>query len=220
MNTKLLSHGLCVFALSSCTLFSQQTNNIPKTLHTTQKSQIHIPSEEPSGLVKIFGNLGSRTDTYNPGDANTLSGPNSVFEMQNFQGLPFTPLKSAKVTVVEAAIGYDNGDNQINLSLYTDASGAPGTLIAGPFTIANLPFFGNCCQLAIWKLTSALSVTAGNRYWIVADTPPSGPGSNFLGTWNYIFPTPFQQAYNIGYAWQPFSGGEQQMAAAVLGELD
>jgi hypothetical protein len=84
------------------------------------------------------------------------------------------------------AVEYDGyGANQINLSIYNDAAGAPGTLLAGPVTVANLPDAGTCCALTVASFTP-VATAAGTRYWVVANTPATGTGSDFVGQWDVV----------------------------------
>jgi len=104
----------------------------------------------------------------------------------------------------------------VNLSIYNDASGAPGTLLAGPVTVTNLPSFGTCCTLAI-AYFSPVAVTGGTQYWVVADAPASGTGSNFAGIWDYaarVFPVAFDE----GAGWVA-SSADALPAGEVLGTI-
>jgi hypothetical protein len=212
---------LCMAALCAIPMSAQATKRSPKTVHFTEKSKIHEPAQAPPALATIFSNLGPATDTYNDTFAEIVAGPASSTGASFSFALPFSPKTNAHVREVRAALQWGGtGTNQVNLSLYSDVGGLPGTILAGPGTITNLPTWVTCCTLAVWKLTSDLPVTAGTRYWIVADTPTSGTGSDFFGVWNVIFPTPFLQASNVGgFQWSPIYGGEQDAAAAVYGTV-
>jgi hypothetical protein len=80
---------------------------------------------------------------------------------------------------------YQSGDNQVNLNIYGDSGGVPGTLLAGPVTVTNLPEHATCCTLAVATFTP-IAVTGGTRYWIVANTPLTGTGSDFQGGWSMV----------------------------------
>ena len=47
---------------------------------------------------------------------------------------------------------------------------------------------------------SLLAVTAGTFYWVVADTPLNGIGSDFTGIWNFVVPV-IPMAFNRGSGW-------------------
>jgi len=52
----------------------------------------------------------------------------------------------------------------VNFSLYSDANGVLGTLLAGPITVTNLPRTFTCCALAVANFAAAVPVIAGIRY--------------------------------------------------------
>jgi len=180
---------ICSLALCNLTL-TAQTSSQSRAVHVPEKSAVHVPAQErPEGLVTIYSNLGTKTDLYNDSEGwvitgfNTFGGDNYAFEI----GLPFTPKSNSHVSQVRAALQYQGqGANQVNFSIYNDASGIPGTLLAGPVTVANLPNSGTCCTLAIAGFTP-LAVKKGTQYWVVANTPASGQGSDFNGVWDWNF---------------------------------
>lgn len=171
---------VCLFALSSHNMFAQSGRNSRAVL-TREESAVRIPPQEtPAALKKLYSNLGkSKTDLYDDGELWFVSGPNSIYKTHNI-ALPFTPKSNSHVSQVQVAVQYiGSGANQVNLSIYGDAAGVPGTLLAGPVTVTNLPGAG-CCTLAVASF-SPLSVTGGTQYWVVADTPLTGQGSDFAG---------------------------------------
>jgi hypothetical protein len=112
--------------------------------------------------------------------------------------MQFIPMDDSHVSEVQVAVQYISGTNQINLSIYGDTDGVPGTLLAGPVTVRNLPEFPSCCILAVAKF-SPLAVTAGTPYWVVATIPSSGTGSDFIGTWDIVVQgkTPPYSVYDV-----------------------
>jgi hypothetical protein len=210
---------LCAAALCDLTLFAQSVKR-PHIVHTTEKSAIHMaPQEAPESLTKIYGNLGTKTDLYNDRAGWGVSGPASRVNNSEFIALPFTPKANAHVSQARVAIQYGGfGANQINLSLYGDANGSPGTLLAGPVTVTNLPVSGTCCTLAIANF-SPVSVTAGTQYWIVADTPLSGAGSDFLGYWKVVAKPIFDVAFNPGDTGWFTNDANLLPAGEVLGSI-
>jgi hypothetical protein len=208
---------LCLLGLCNVNLFSQDSSHMPKAVHTSQQSEIHLAAEADSSLATIYSNLGPRKSAYNGGGGFVVSGPASEFG-QNFDALPFTPAANSTVTEIRIPLTYfGSGANQVNLSLYTDVGGTPGTIIAGPHTFKNLPAFGTCCTLANWHLKSGVSVTAATQYWVVADTPATGIGSDTEVIWDDQAPI-YPEAFNEGdgEGWLPFNG-DQFLAGAVLG---
>jgi len=207
---------LCPLTIFNLTLFAQ-TGEGPRTARAAEKSTIHVPADDtPAALKKIYGNLGPKTDAYNDTEGLNLSGPTAADGFTQFVAMPFTPKVNASVTQVQVAVQYLSGANQINLSIYTDASGAPGTLLAGPVTVTNLPTFGTCCTLTVANF-SPVAVTAGVRYWVTADTPATGTGSDFEGVWDWVPKPIYPQARNKGKGWVGFDGTPAESAGEVLG---
>jgi hypothetical protein len=218
---KIVELLLCLVALCGTALFAQESRNTahPRMVRTTEKSQIHVPAQDaPAGLKGIYSNLGPKADAYNGGGGFLLRGP-AAGNFPVFVAMPFTPKSNSTVMEVEAAVQYGgSGANQVNLSLYGDSGGVPGTLLAGPQTVANLPHFGSCCTLTIWKLATGVKVTGGSQYWVVADTPASGVGSDFFGNWDFVFRTHLT-GMNTGSHWYQFTGPDQEVAGAVFGTV-
>jgi hypothetical protein len=214
---KIFSGYLCLFVLCSANLFAQDGSSYaPRVVHTAEKSTIHTPAAEEPSLVKIYSNLGPPATAYNGAFGFLLAGPNAAYG-QEFLGYAFIPKADSTVTVIQAALQYLSGDNQINLSLYTDAGGLPGTIIAGPNTVKNLPDAGTCCALATWRLRKGTSIFAGVQYWVVVDTPATGTGSNTAALWDIPFPT-IPEAVDQGGEWFP-SDGNGRYGVAVLGTV-
>ncbi len=207
----------CLLLFCNLTLFAQ-TEQSPRIMHVKEKSAIHVPPQEaPAGLTKIYSNLGSsKTDLYNDLSGWVVWGPHSSSGGPFFVGIPFTPKSNSHVSQVQVAVQYVGGANQVNLSIYGDTNGAPGTLLAGPVTITNLPNAGTCCHLAVANF-SPLAVTAGTRYWVVADTPLTGTGSDFSGMWNIVVKT-IPMGTDGGSGWQP-TNADVLAAGEVLGTI-
>ena len=212
--------ALLVCIMTLCTLtVSAQTGKGPRPVHTPEKSAVHVPPQEaPEALTKIYTNLGSsKTDVYNDTDAWTVSGPNSDIGFALSLALPFTPKSDSHVSQVQVALQYFSGTNQVNLNIYADASGVPGKLLTGPVTVTNLPDSGTCCTLAVASFTP-LAVTAGTRYWVVADTPSTGTGSDFDGSWDWVAKPIILLGGNHGDGWYAF-GADALAAGEVLGTV-
>ncbi|MFZ1918162.1 MAG: choice-of-anchor R domain-containing protein [Terriglobales bacterium] len=207
----------CLLLFCNLTLFAQAGQS-PRMVHVNEVSAIHTPPEEaPAGLTKIYSNFGSsKTDLYNDLSGWDVWGPHSSSGGPFFVGIPFTPKSNSHVSRVQVAVQYVGGANQVNLSIYGDTNGGPGTLLAGPVTITNLPNAGTCCHLAVANF-SPLAVTAGTRYWVVADTPLTGTGSDFSGIWNIVVKTILMGA-DGGAGWQP-TNADVLAAGEVLGTI-
>ena len=213
----------CLLPLCAIALFAQSRPTGPRFIHTTENSKVHSAAQIPSGLATIYSNLGPATNAYNAGNGAFLAGPSSSAGTSFSYAVPFTPKSDAHVRQILAALSYllgTNGANQVNVSIYSDASGVPGTLLAGPITDVNLPSLGSCCDLPGLYVTPPLAVTAGTRYWIVADTPTTGTGDDFEGVWNFVYETPFLQASNVGgFQWSQTHGGLNEAAVGVFGSI-
>ncbi len=178
----------CLALLGSVTLFAQ-IGAAPQVVHTREKSAIHVPPQENAvALKRIYSNLGTKTDLYNDQNGWAILGPTSSLPgagLPEFIAMPFTPKLDAKVSQVGVAVQYMSGDDQVNLSIYADSgSGYPGTLLAGPVTVSNLPG-SSCCTLTVANFPP-VAVSAGTQYWVVADTPATGTGSDFEGKWAWV----------------------------------
>jgi hypothetical protein len=192
-----------------------------RVVRTDKKPATHVPPQEaPAALKKIYSNLGkSKTDLYTDNAGWYVAGPNAVDQPWEFIAMPFTPKSNSHVSQVQAALLYDSsGANQVNLSIYGDTGGAPGTLLAGPVTVTNLPTYPFCCTLAVANF-SPVAVTAGAQYWVVADTPLTGQGSDFEGNWQFVVATILQGANVPPFGWYSFDVGPEQAAGEVLGTI-
>ncbi len=211
---------VCFLALCNLTLFAQ-TGERPRTVHTEAKSaKSHVPPQETEAvppLKTIYSNLGPSLNAYTGDGGWYLSGPNPYGPV--FIAMTFTPKKNSTVTQVQAAVQWSGGDNQVNLSIYADnGSNAPGTLLAGPVTVPNLPDYGTCCLLATANFSPTVSVLAGIQYWVVADEPSSGPGANFLGSWNFVVKPNIPLATSYGDGWYA-ANGDDRPAGRVRGTI-
>lgn len=174
----------CLAAICNLYLFAQTVEQ-PTRLHHKGKVAVYVPPPEaPQGTTTIYSSLGTNPQNlYNYIDTWLVSGPNSVAVIADFIAMPFTPAADSHITQVRAAIlWYGDGADRVNLSIYADGKGRPGKLLAGPVTVTNLPKSFTCCGLAVADFSS-VPITGGKQYWVVADTPKTGPGSDFLGEW-------------------------------------
>lgn len=210
---------LFAIALSSASLCAQPSKPIRATTDTYWFDG--VAQAAPDTLQKIFSNLGPSTSAYTSYTGWSLLGPNNTGDPGFTQSvaMPFTPKANAHVQRVRVAVSYaGSGANQVNLSLYSDASGVPGTLLAGPVTVTNLPSFGSCCQTTVANFPS-LAVTAGTQYWVVADTPSTGTGSDLYGVWDFVPPTKYMFGINVGSGWFSDPALLEEPAGAVYGTI-
>ena len=207
-----------VLAIAFCTtsLLAQ------RVVHPSDRNEFPFAGTDsaPPTLQKIYSNLGTGTDVY-VGSGFLLTGPNSAAKAVQYLSIPFTPNSNSTVEVLSAAIQYSSGANQINLSLYSDSAGTPGTLLAGPFIVKNVPTYYTCCKLATAVVKPSLSVTGGTQYWLIADTPPAGTGSDFQGAWSFVPPLKSTNAFNLGNGegWFPQADSIEEPAGAIYGTV-
>ena len=90
-------------------------------------------------------------------------------------------------------------------------------MLAGPVTVTNLSDSGTCCTLAVANF-SPIAVTGGTQYWVVADTPQTGTGSDFDGSWAFVL-LHIPQASSEGSGWSGFNGTVTEAAGKVLGSI-
>jgi len=172
-----------VFAIALCS-FGLRAQDLKSTKADPSSIRFEEPMQVgPDVLTKIFSNLGSATAAYDA-SGYYVAGPLSALGSSQSVGLPFKPAKSSHATQLRAAISWNSlGANQVRLSLYSDASGVPGTLLAGPVTKTNLPVFGTCCTVLMATIPST-ALTAHTQYWIVADTVTTGTGDDSEDVWD------------------------------------
>ena len=218
MKRILLLAGLV--AILSLTLFGQTTEQ-PRILHREGPLEVYVPPQEvPQGLTEIYSSLGTDPKhLYNWLATWFVAGPNSILYFSDFIGMPFTPKSNSHVLQVQTAILWDrSGADQVNLSIHADRNGHPGKLLAGPVTVTNLPTH-SCCELAVANFSSAVPVKGGTQYWVVADTPMTGQGSDFVGEWaGAVSPVLPLASNTAGGGWVPFNGNGLP-AGEVLGTI-
>jgi hypothetical protein len=116
----------------------------------------NIASLYPNGLYFPFYGL-------------TISGPTSPVGSTIEAAVAFTPTANVTANEVEAGIGFVAGVNGVVMSIYSDASGLPGSSLMD-FKASGLPAFGTCCELATGKSKKGVALTAGTQYWFVIST--------------------------------------------------
>ncbi len=138
-----------------------------------------------SGRVTIFSNLNHFfPQPYIPGIGWPIMGNNVLFSIEEWQALPFTPRADVQVNTVKAALSHTSGTNLINLGIYSDSGGLPGSpMPGGQGSIANLPNSGQCCDFATLRLPGdGIALMASTQYWLVA-SPDNLNAADFKGLW-------------------------------------
>lgn len=207
---------LCLLLFGTLTLFAQNGSLAGNPRSTETALNPSQPNEAQAALIIIiYNNLGAKSDAYSTINGWGVRGPNGGGP--HFFAMAFTPKANSHVSQVQAAVQYGGkGANQVNLSIYGDSGGSPGTLLAGPVTVTNLSKVGTCCSLAVANFTP-LAITGGSRYWIVADTFLTGTGSDFVGLWEWVPKPVYPQAANNGAGWMGYNSTNGEAAVKVLG---
>jgi hypothetical protein len=99
----------------------------------------------------------------------------------NSMGMAFTPSSNAFLTQIDVAVWWESGTNSVILTLDSDNSGIPGTVIDS-WTLNNLPPFGICCTAETATALSPISLTAGDQYWIVVAPGASNTRAGWTNT--------------------------------------
>jgi hypothetical protein len=222
MARKLLHGAVCgLFAMAfACgTLMAQ--NRIQDFVRIEPSLDItpYHASDVGASTVVLFSNLGpTATDAYDDAFGYCVTGNNqsSCGSAEQWIAQPFTPKAASHATGIEAAIQYYAGTNALQLSLYNDVSGAPGTSLK-TVEVHNAPTAGTCCTLVAASLGSpGVALTAATQYWVVAsaDDTHAPTFSGYWGTVNSFI------AYNPAQAgWTAFNDPEGSEAAVVKGTI-
>lgn len=118
----------------------------------------------------VFDNFGAG-DTYNTGSGWTISGINSAVGQDFDQGDAFIPSASGAVATIELAIGLVTGPNDFNITIYDDASGAPGTALWNSGAIVGqMGSFGSNNAPVVVNVGGAVNVFSGSQYWVIASS--------------------------------------------------
>jgi hypothetical protein len=123
------------------------------------------------GLSVIAGNFSSYSNaTYFSIFGNTIDQGVNGYPFLIWQAEAFTPAADATVKEIQVGMGdLDSGEGSIEISLYDDASGVPGTSLKS-VSVKDVQDYGQCCAPTTAKLGSGIPVTAGTQYWVVVST--------------------------------------------------
>jgi hypothetical protein len=187
-----------ILMMISTRVLAQGSDRGPDMAITIASPVIHPLEASPAGLVKLYSNLGSKTDAYDDNLAWVVFGPGTGF--QQWMAMPFTPKANATIRQIKVAVGNEGGTNSVTLLLSSDAGGVPGKTIH-KWEVKNLFTWGGCCSLDLAK-TSGVKVKKGKLYWIVAETDSTNSDAQdvWAYTWNHAMG---DIAFNTGAGWQP-----------------
>jgi hypothetical protein len=167
----------------------------------------------------IFSNIATKypKSPYYAPDGLTISGPNTITGAIE-TAVAFTPAATASVSEIDAAVGNIDGTNGVVISIYSDASNAPGASL-GDFSVSNLPVFGSCCELAMATVKKGLKLTAGTQYWLVFST-----SSKQTDAFDAVSPQEvdqldtYSEAGNFGAGWLPTYTSSVAPAFVIYGD--
>lgn len=179
-----------------------------------------VQANAAGGRVRIFSNLDPLLPApYLPGAGLFIAGDNVLGLPEAWRALPFTPRANVQAKTFSAAIGHTSGTNQINLGVYSDAGGVPGSPLPGAQgTITDLPESGDCCDFAILRLPGqGIALTGGTKYWLVA-SPNNVTAPDFFGLWQFSSNNIWSRLLPKSESWTDFSGF--WMAAKITGQSE
>jgi hypothetical protein len=127
----------------------------------------------------IYSNLGPG-ESYDQSVGITESGPNAFGVRRH--AIAFTANTDALFDSARLALGLHGGTNAMDLRLYTDASGRPGTVLETIHASGQMPHFGDFWSGHLVTFDSALRplLQAGETYWVL----PFASGDTNAG-WNW-----------------------------------
>jgi hypothetical protein len=180
---------LCSFALtlaSTTLLLAQHRPTVVRATHIIVGIGLQQPG--PDSQHKIFSNVGPANDEYQlfgflvSGPKNAINGVSESITVNFFLGNAGYTL-----TKVEAPIQYyGSGHNYVQVCLYSDKSGVPGSQIGKCVSNSNLPEFGTTNTLTTFDFAKqGLSLSANTQYWIVAQEPSKGPNADAVTVWDW-----------------------------------
>jgi hypothetical protein len=183
---------LALLTLAGSTLLAQDSLARRPQMATTRhnsSSVIHPSEKAPTNCKKLFSNFGPSGDLYDADNGYFVSGlDNTLNEQKQDIAVPFTPKADSTVIQVKLPLQYYGyGYNGATVSIYSDASGLPGSPLAGATKDPkNFQDFGSgCCDLAIAWFPNGVKLKAGTQYWIVGTTDKKSTDS--VNTWDFIY---------------------------------
>lgn len=194
---------LALLSIASLPLFAQSENGfavhgkVPWVMASKPDTGIHTAPQLPTGLKKIYSNLGTGTDVYYDNDGWLILGKSAAFGEEVWIGFPFTTKAAVTATEVKTGLNYySSGTNSFSVSLNADKSGLPGKVLFKG-TAKNLPTWPACCQLSTIKSKSGVKLKAHTQYWVVVYTSDKTQTTS-EGVWDWSYnQAQGTQAYNI-----------------------
>lgn len=142
---------------------------LPKSVQNNNNIQNSGDAYLRFGSKVLFTNLTGTHHGYYAGAGYYVDGAN-FFNQVLAQG--FTPSQSATFADVVMPVGIATGTKgRINIFLYDDVGGAPGSAIDGPLHASSHPlsfYNGRGGGLVLYACFSCPALSAGTQYWVVA----------------------------------------------------
>lgn len=186
IKTMMMAASIAAFSLSAASaapagVSVSQDKHIVIAAPHGGSAYVHVPHRAKSAT--IYSNLASAypDGTYFSGEGDTVCGINCGLGESIAVAGGFTPAKAATASEVAVAVGYIQGTDEITLAIFSDTSGAPGTVLWSGVA-KSLPTFGECCGVATAKIKGGLALTAGTPYWVVVET--DAKESTTFAAWN------------------------------------
>jgi hypothetical protein len=187
----------------------------------TRGSGLYLaPPPHDDGATVVFSNIAAKypLGLYFCCSGATVSGPTSELGFQSWPAMQFTPSTDISVTEIDAAVEWIAGTDEVDLALYTDADGVPGTLL-NSFTATNLEGNAGCCAFAVGKDSKGIPITGGTPYWVAVTSDANGTDA-FA---NWMFNSSDQldalpSAVNKGSGWVTNGGAVPAASFAVYGK--
>ena len=163
--------------------------------------------------VVIVGNFGP-PPSYNSSVGWAVEGAASLGGGFDSVAMPFSSaIDDYQLLHIDIALEFSDGTNSAIVTLNADSGGAPGAVLL-QWTLAGLPAFGSCCLVQTLTPSSALGLSIGAHYWIVAS--PGAADTRAAWMWNNVGASGLI-ASDIGSGFRVL-GPETLGAFAVVGE--
>ncbi|MGC4045019.1 MAG: choice-of-anchor R domain-containing protein [Armatimonas sp.] len=146
----------------------------------------------------IFDNFGAG-NTYQAGSWE-FRGENNISRIDRAKS--FVPSQSYSLTSIETALYWETGDKNFDISIYSDAGGAPGTALSTFTQLATAPLGQTILYTSAY---SGITLNAGSTYWVVINA--ASPNSSDGGFWLASSPTDTGFSTFSGGSWNTSTSG-------------
>jgi hypothetical protein len=185
MQNALFAAAISALAATSSVAFARndisfsQNGRLAFAAPHTATATVHKYVPKPKSKT-IFSNLASAY----PKGLYFPFGGHSIGNSQFVAG-GFTPTANATAVEVQVAVGeYGDGNSSYTLSIYSDASGVPGTALASTVVTSTAPF-GECCGVVTGKFKGGVALTGGTPYWVAVTLDGAQQQAQDDGAWMF-----------------------------------